>query len=209
MRKLLLSLALVGTLAAPAVAQGVNTVPQVGMISAILKQNTYSAVSIGLVPAASATDVFCISGSSTKAISIKRIAVSGTAGTLVTLPVTLLRRTTLDTGGTAATTTALPVAASNQTSQPAATATLTAYTANPTINDASPTYFGTRTVSLNTTAALANGPPIIWTFGEQVSTFSHAPNLLAGSTTQQYCINLNAISVTTGVMNIEITWIEG
>lgn len=207
MKRFLLASALVGGLISPAFAQ-VNVVPQIGVESAIVKQLTYSAVSIGLVPAASATDIFCISGSTTKNISIKRISISGTAGTLVTAPFTLLRRASLDTGGTAAVTTALPVASTNFSTDPAATAVLTAYTANPTIVDASPQYFRTATLSLNTTAALVASPRLVWEFGEAVSTFSRALDILK-NTSQQVCINLNAVSVTSGLINIDITWVEG
>ena len=205
-RKLLLAAALVGALA-PASAQ-VNVVPQVGVSSGIVKQATYSAVSIGLVPAASATDVFCISGSTTKTISIKRIGISGTAGTLVSLPVTILRRASLDTGGTAATTTALPVAATNFSSDPAATAVLVAYTANPTIVDSSPVYFRTGIASFNTTAALVAQARTFWEFGETIGEFSRGLDILK-NTAQQVCVNFNAVSVTSGLVNIDITWVEG
>lgn len=208
MRKLLLSLALVGALAVPAAAQ-VNSVPQIGNINSITKLNTYSAVSVGLVPAASATDIFCISGSSSRGIGIKKISISGTAGTLVTAPFTLVRRATLDTGGTAATTTALPVASSHISTQPAATAVLTAYTANPTINDASPLYFESGTLSLNVTSALVSNPPLLWQSSTPVDFLARSWDIPAGSTTQQYCVNLNAISVTSGLLNISITWVEG
>lgn len=206
MKRLLLSLALVGAFVAPSLAQ-VNVVPQIGVESGIVKQSTYSAVSIGLVPAASATDIFCISGGTTKNISIKRMSISGTAGTLVTAPFTLLRRVSLNTGGTAATTTALPVASPNFSTDPASTAVLTAYTANPTIVDASPLYFRTATLSLNTTAALVAAPRLVWEFGEAVGTFSRGLDILK-NTAQQVCVNLNAVSVTSGLINIDITWVE-
>ena len=44
MKKLLLSTALMLGLMAPAIAQGVNTVPQVGLNIANLRQPTYSAM---------------------------------------------------------------------------------------------------------------------------------------------------------------------
>ncbi len=206
MKRLLLGGIALAVMAGVALAQ-VNVVPQVGVTSAYVKQRTYSAVSIGLAPAASATDVFCISGSTTASISIKRIAVSGTAATLVTVPVTILRRATLDTGGTAATTTALPVGTANFSSDSAPTAVLTAYTANPTITDASPTYFRTAVTSFNTTSALVASPVLEWKFGEQTGDFARALDILKGST-QQYCLNLNAVSITTGLLNIDITWVE-
>jgi hypothetical protein len=207
MKRIAMAAGAILLLVGAALAQ-VNTVPQIGVDTAIVKQNTYSAVSIGLVPAASATDIFCISGSSSKAISIKRIAISGTAGTLVSAPFTLLRRASLDTGGTAATTTALPVASAHLSTQPAATATLVAYTANPTIVDASPIYFASQYTTLPVTTAGTSINPIIWRFGEESSWFSRALDIPSGSTAQQYCINLNAVTVTSGVLHIDTTWVE-
>lgn len=203
-----ISVALVGAAfqLGPSQAQ-VNVVPQVGVTSAYIKQKTYSAVSIGLAPAASATDVFCIGASASASISIKRIGVSGTAGTLVTVPVTILRRATLDTGGTPAVTTALPVAAANFSTDSAASAVLVAYTANPTINDTSPIYFRTGVTSFNTTSALVASPILQWMFGEAMGDFTRALDIAKGST-QQVCVNLNAVSITTGLLNIDITWVE-
>lgn len=210
MRRILLSLGLLFGLLASAAAQAINTVPQVGVTSAYQKQLTYSAVSVGLVPAASATDIFCIAGSSSRSISIKQITISGTAGTLVTAPFTALRRATLDTGGTAATGAALPVAAPNISTDPASVATLTAYTANPTINDSSPVYFRSSVLSLNTTSALVGMLPLVWSWGERIGDFTKAldiPKSTAGAA-QQVCVNLNATSISSGLLNVDITWVE-
>ncbi len=196
---------------APAHAQspcGVNFVPSVSVNCANIRQATYSAVSVGLVPPASATDIFCIAGSASKSISIRRITISGTAGTLVTAPFTLVRRASLDTGGTAATGAALPVASSHLSTNAAATAVLTAYTAVPTIVDTSPLYFKSDTLSLNTTSALVAGPRLVWEAGTPVDAYSQGFDIPAGGTTQQYCVNLNTISVSSGVLNISVTWVE-
>lgn len=207
MKRFFLSAALGLGLLAPAFAQ-VNVVPQVGLNTSNLRQATYSAVSLGLVPAASGTDIFCISGSSTKAISIRRIAISGTAGTLVSLPFTLLRRTSVDTGGTAATTTAAPVATPHLSSDPAATATLIAYTANPTIVDSSPLYLHTSVLTLPVTTAGTSINGINWVAGTPVDAYSRGYDIPSGSTAQQYCVNVNAVSVSSGLLNIAITWVE-
>lgn len=210
--RVLLTLALVGA-SAPSFAQ-VNTVPQLGQINQIVKQQTYAAVSRGLVPAASATDIWCINGSSTKSLAIKRIEVSGTAGTLVSLPVTLLRRATLNTGGTPAVSPALPVATAMLSTNAAATATLVAYTANPTITDASPTYFRSQWLTLPTTAAGTIINPIIWDFSTSQDILAQGLDIRAGSsgtppgTTTQYCINLNAVSVSSGLLDINVFWTE-
>src|SRR6185295_12566133 len=80
----------------------VNTVPQVGVISNYVTKTTYSAAFVGLIPAGTTpTDVICISGSATKTIRLSNIKLSG-SGTAISIPVTVLRRASLNTGGTAA-----------------------------------------------------------------------------------------------------------
>lgn len=207
MKRFLLSLGFLLGFVGLAAAQ-VNTVPQVGVVSAVQKFATYSATSIGLVPASSATDVFCISAAASKSVSIKQITVTGTAGTLITVPITIVRRASLDTGGTPATTTALPVAAANYSTDPASTATLIAYTANPTLVDSSPGIFRSEVTSFNVTSALVASPSLRFQWGESISWFSHALNILKG-TTQQVCVNLNTTTILSGVLNISITWVEG
>src|SRR5580692_2774948 len=144
LKKLLLS-SIAGLLfATSALAQcpGINcTVPQSG-VAFIAKNKTYHAISVGLVPASAATDIFCINQSATKAVHVDSVTVTGTAGTAITTPIVLKLNHSQDTGGTAATGLALPVAAPGSSSDPAATATLTAYTANPTIPDSTPNYIG-------------------------------------------------------------------
>ena len=82
---------------------GINSVPQTGVLQASLRVKTYGAVSVGLVPAAAATDIFCIGASASKTVAITRVELSGTATTALSTPVVILRRASLDTGGTAAT----------------------------------------------------------------------------------------------------------
>lgn len=188
-----------------AVAQ-VNTVPQVGTISSVLKQYSYSATSVGLVPAASATDIWCISPGTTRTVSINRIELSGTAGTAITTPFLIYRRAVLDTGGTAATGLALPVAAPFSSSDPASSATLTAYTANPTVNDSSPVLMDSLEPSLAVTTTANNGLTIAQ-YGEQLGWFFRGLVLQKGST-QQVCLNLNGVSVSSGVLTVNMFWTE-
>jgi len=191
--------------------QGVNTVPQVGLITSYLKNPTYSAVAIGLVPASSATDIFCISGSTTKTVHITLITVSGTAGTLISVPFTVLLRHSLDTGGTAASTTANPANTLGplNPSDVAATATLISYTANPTVTDTSPTYARVAYQTLSTTSASIVPPVLSWYFGGQVDFFDKGLDIpKAATVVQQYCVNLNATTVSSGLLDIAIEWTE-
>jgi hypothetical protein len=204
MKRFLLGLALI-CVGASALAQ-VNTVPQTGLVTGYLAKPTYSAVGVGVVPAASATDIACIAGAANKKVGLLRVRVSGTAGTLVTLPVTLLRRATADTAGTPATGAALPVAAKHDSNSAAAVATLVSYTANPTINDSSPLYYGTQTLTLPVTTAGTSS---------SIADFSYVGNvtdlvmpLYIQGAAQQVCVNLNAISVTSGLLNVSFLWTE-
>jgi hypothetical protein len=187
---------------------GVNSVPQPGLITGVNNQQaTYTAGYIGLVPAASATDTVCIAGSATKTIAVTRIQLSGTAGTLVTLPVTLVRRTSVDTGGTAGSTTANPAntIAKHDTLSATATAVPISYTAVPTIVDTSPTYLQTANLTLPVTSAGTSIAPIDWRYGNIAT--GEQPLYLRG-VAAQLCLNLNTISVSSGVLTGSITWYE-
>lgn len=201
-----LALGLLAPIATPASAAcTVNTVPQTGVICDITRNPTYAAASVGLVPAASATDIFCIAASSTRSISVREITLSGTAGTAITTPVLIYRRASLDTGGTAATGLALPVGAALITTSPTVSATLTAYTANPTITDSSPVLLGAPAISFAVTTT--NNQPFIVNAGSQVDQQSQGFDLVKGST-QQLCLNLNGVSISSGVLAIGIKWQE-
>lgn len=163
----------------------------------------YTAVAVGLAPAASCTDVLTLIGSATKTIRLLRMSISGTAGTLVSLPMFLARRVSLNTGGTPATGNALPVASKLDSGDAAATATLNAYTANPTIVDASPTLIRAGTVTLPVTSAGTSINPLVWDF--TMPGFKAA--VLRGAA-QSLNLNLNSVSVTSGLLNVELQWAE-
>lgn len=211
MRKLfsLLGLAGVGLLIGNLALAQVNVVPQVGVVSGVVKKATYSSTALALAPAASATDIACIAGSATKVIRVTRIGLSGTAGTAVSAPFTLLRRATADTGGTAGTTTANLAnnIAKMDTSIGTQTATLISYTANPTINDTSPTYIRSSYLSLPLSSTAATVPRVDWVFGGFGAQGLNQEIVLRGAA-QQMCINLNSVSVSSGVLHIDIEWTE-
>lgn len=194
--------------ASAALAQNVNQVPQVGSISTIYRLPTYTASSAQLVPAASATDIFCVNGSTTKNISVREFIISGTAGTAITTPVLVNYNHSLDTGGTAATGLALPVAVPTNPSDPASgSAAQTAYTANPTVNDSSPNLLAvvSPTFAVTTTA---NQPTIIIT-GTSVDMFNKGWDIPKASTVvAQICLNLDGKSISSGVLNVTAVWTE-
>lgn len=206
-RILLVSAALLG-FACPALAQ-VNTVPQLGLTTGYLGRATYSAVFIGLVPASSTTDLFCIAASPSKTVKLMSIKISGSSGTTLSLPVTILRRATVDTGGTPATTTANPTntISKRDTTDGTATAVLVSYTANPTITDASPTYIDSQQLAISLTTMATVSIPIYFDWSKDIENFLKPPTLPINST-QQICANLNATSLSSGLLTGSITWTE-
>ncbi|MBU6430689.1 MAG: hypothetical protein KGR26_16845, partial [Cyanobacteria bacterium REEB65] len=125
----------------------------------------------------------------------------------ISTPVVMLRRAAADTGGTAATGTANPantVSEMDSNLNPSPTATLISYTANPTINDASPTYLGVEVIPLPTASTAAVNNVIKWHF--ESMEFDQQPTLRG--TAQQLCLNLNGASVSSGSLNININWSE-
>jgi hypothetical protein len=99
------------------------------LLTASGNRPTYSAGVLGMTLAATPTDIFCIQGSATKIVKVKRIDLSGLTSTaLATVGMQVIKRSTANTGGTATNPTAVP----HDSQNPAATATILAYTANPT-----------------------------------------------------------------------------
>jgi hypothetical protein len=209
-KKLLLSTAALLGLLTTASAQ-VNVVPQIGMNTSNLRNNTYTVSIFNLVPASTPTDMFCLSAG-TKNVHIRRIALSGTAGTLITTQVSLIKRATLDTGTAAVNPTYIGNIVPLNSTNPTATAVPVAYNStggNPTITDTT-THAIVRATNVTfgvsgTTAAPADR--LVWEFGTAVDSYSQGADIPAGST-QQYCINLNATSISSGVLSGAIEWTE-
>jgi hypothetical protein len=181
---------------------GVNSVPIPGITCASEPNvNTFAATGVGIVPAASATDIACITGSATKVIRLQGIRINGT-GTAITVPVLVTKHATANTGGTAATTTALPAPYAVDSSDGAATATTTAYTANPTITDATPGIIDVQELPL---AATSTSTASNMNFDYYTRLFMEAPTLRGVA--QQICVNLNATSPTAS-LNVSFRWTE-
>lgn len=204
MKKLFALLGLAAVIASPAVAQ--NNVQQVGVTSGYLAKTTYSAAFIGLVPAASTTDLLCIKGSATKTVKLQSIKISG-SGTAISVPVTVLKRASADTGGTAASTTANPAntISKRDSSNATATAVPIAYTANPTIVDTSPTYIDSAQFGVVATTVGVVDAPLVFDFAKDDVNLLQAPTMRGVA--EQICVNLNATSAT-ALLTGSLTWTE-
>lgn len=154
---------------------------------------SYSASISALATAATATDIFTIKGSGTKTVSITQIVITGLATTAISVPVSILIRSSADTGGTSTTPTIVP----HDSSDAAATAVVNAYTANPTTGTLVGAIRSER-VAFPLTGALPSRA--VYDFGVRPS----KPIVLRG-TSQQLCINFNSTTVLGSAIDI---WVE-
>jgi hypothetical protein len=158
---------------------------------------TYSAAATAVTPAATATDLFTITGSATKSVRIFRVRIDGTQTTTGTVNILLVKRSTANSGGTSSTLSSIPHDASSS----AATAVVRSYTANPTLGTAVGTI---RSDKVLVPAVTALGDELSYVFGESVGT---QPIVLRG-TGEVLAINLNATTVTGGSFNASVEWVE-
>lgn len=212
MKRILLSFGLLLGLSFPALAQvpcigvgGVNSVPQVG-IACIQEPsvNSYAATSVALVPvAAGATDFFCIGGAAGKVIRIQQFRVSGTATTIVTVPLLVTKHVSLDTGTTGSTGTQIPVPYALDPTDAAPTATTRAWiTTNPTITDAAPGIVDSSSLTLNLPAAVGSSVNLDY----RARQYNEALTLRTAA--QEVCLNLNTTAVVAGLLYITASWTE-
>jgi hypothetical protein len=93
---------------------------------------TFRASSAFFTPAASATDIFTINGSATTTVRILRIEIAYTASTLAGTNFFIIKRSTVNSGGTATVLTPVPLDINPSPTNPyVATSSVLNYTANP------------------------------------------------------------------------------
>lgn len=163
------------------------------------QKTTYSASAVALAPAASATDIFTLTGSGTKTVKITRVQISGIATAAGAYDVVFLKRSTANSAGTSSDLTEVPY----DSNDAAATATALSYTANPTTG----TLVGNLQAKKITVSTAGGAIPIIpteLTFDERAG---ERPIVLRG-TGQVFAINLNGVTVTGGSLTLDVTWTE-
>lgn len=143
---------------------------------------SYLAYSAAFTPGATPQDVFTIIGSATKIVKVLRMWLSSTQTTAGVIGWGIVRRSTVNSGGTSAAVTAIR----SDLNDPAPTATVLQYTANPTlgtlvggafsgfVNSPAPGTAGSGTVGIFVDFPDSLGKPIVlrsaqdvlgWTFG--------------------------------------------
>ena len=96
-------------------------------ISAITTVPHYSAA-VDTFGNSSTGDILCVAGGVGKVVRVKHVTISGVASNATMNSVSLIKRSSLDSGGTPTAVTAVP----NDSTNPAAVATVTAYATDPT-----------------------------------------------------------------------------
>lgn len=172
--------------------------------SSLAEKPTYSFSVSGFVPSLLATDIFTITGSALKTVKISRITISGTKTAHSHETFSLIKRSTLNTGGVFIARTA----ASHDSLSPSSLAVLRTYTTNPLVLGVSlgPIYSDNISLPVKTPSnAQGNGGSVVpW---EWTKTSSGQPITLRG-VTESLAINLAGLTLTGGVLNISIEWSE-
>jgi hypothetical protein len=166
------------------------------LLTASGNRPTFSAGVLGMTLAANPTDIFCVQGSATKIVKVKRFDLSGlTSVALATVAMQIVKRSTANTGGTA--TNPTPVAHDSQ--DPVSTATVLAYTANPTtgtlVGVVDPFYITASTATTQNNERLKS-------YGVE-----DMQSMRLRGTGEMLCLNGNAASFT-GTISVGADWTE-
>jgi len=161
-------------------------------------KTTYSAVAVAIAPAASATDVFTITGTASKTVRVLRVGISGTQTTAGMVNIVLAKRSTANSSGTSAAATAVP----NDSGNAEATATVLSYTVNPTT--------GTLVGNVRAGMVLISGTASVAPNEMTVYDFGNLPGqcIVLRGTAQVLAVNLNGVTVTGGSMTYWVEWTE-
>lgn len=164
-------------------------------------RTTFSAGIVGLVPVAAATDIFTISGSNVQGRKVKvlRIEVSGIATASQAIAFNIVKRSTANTGGTSTNPTAVAHEAVTGLS---ASATVAAYTANPTTGTA----VGVLQAKRGTLLTAAAGTPASPTPFDFTTANSKFPTL--NGPTEVLALNFNGQTAAGNALDIFVTWTE-
>lgn len=158
---------------------------------------TYGASIIGLVPAATPTDIFEIAGSATRTIRLSRIRFTGTRTASTTSDTIIVKRSTANTGGTST----LPTVVPYDSASPVGSAVVKAYTANPTLG----TLVGNIKADRQFLNIAGTGSSDVreYDFG-----FNNTQHLTLRGVAETLAINLNGVTMAGGLLDIWITWHE-
>lgn len=165
----------------------------------VTTKTTYSAFSSFSPTGTLTTDVFTITGSASKTIKIRQVAVHGSNTGNTNALIILLKRSTASTGGTSTTLTNV----AHDSASAAGTAVVKSYTANPTVLG---------TLVGNITGRLIFMPSISSVNAETGEVFelvSLAEPITLRGTSEIMAVNFNGVTLlSTSTLYISVTWTE-
>jgi hypothetical protein len=161
---------------------------------------SFSAAISGLVVAAAATDFFTIRGVDGKRIVVNRMLISGIATAATAVPLSFIKRSTANTGGTATSPTAVP---SDSTIGTAPAAVVSAYTVNPAgLGTAVGTVSAMRLI-LSTASASVGSTPLEL----NLERMFWRPIVL-NSAAESLCINYGGATAAGNAIDLMVAWTE-
>lgn len=160
---------------------------------------TYSACYVGLTTQATPTDIFTVTGSATKTVTINKVQISGTQGTVAMRLFNFITRSSADSGGTCVAATTGPL----DQNDAAATASAAGCNPSPTTLGTLSAYVGTSEFVIPATTGVDSTWPQVTKWGEPGS----GQGVVLRGTSQQFVINMPA-SATTTTLNLCVNWTE-
>lgn len=162
---------------------------------------TYSVAVPDVAPAATATDIVVLRASATKTVRVTSVWVSGDATGNATVDIYIYKRTAANTGGTSSAQTP----AKYQTSDPAVTATVVMYTANPSALGAGVLVRAGHIALAATSNPTVPVNPLEFSFGDRPA----KTIVLAAGSNEALAINFGGNAVPSGTqLYINIEWTE-
>lgn len=163
---------------------------------------TFKSTLSNQLPAATATDILTITGSSTRIVRVTKIVLSGGATSAGSIQTAIVRRGAVDTGGAS---TAVAVASRDTQNGPVA-APVAIYTANPTLGNTASAGAGTLDTCRLFLQTSTGGAPDICAFTYGVN--DDQLTVLRG-TTDQLAVNLQGSTIPSGgTIDIDVEWTE-
>jgi len=182
---------------APSPSPSITVVGNVGVIPNSL--STYSGCYTGLAVPATPTDIFYITGSSTKTVTVLKLQISGNETTVAQRLFSFITRSTADSGGACATATIGPFDQNNA----AATATVQGCTTSPTSLGTVSALVGAEVFVIPATTGVDSSWPQIRTFGGA----GQGQGVVLRGTSQSLAVNTLA-AIAGSSLNLCVTWTE-
>ena len=162
-----------------------------------IHRRTYSS-SFTVTPASAATDIVEIIGGSKKVL-VNKIVISGTATADSYPTVSIIKRSSVATGGTSNTETSVP----HDATDVAATAVIKSYSANPTVGT---TVGSIRKLNIPLINTAPSAVSMVYPYEITLSDLGKAVWL--NSNTQTLCLNLGGTTITGASINVSIEFTE-